>query len=306
MRIIKQYKYWIIGIIVIMLFATLWDFQISSAVVPLKSKFIVMIYYRFFEIFGEFAVMLSFVLLFGFFLNFGLRKKKSLSKYIQVVGNGIGLIIATTLQFIAISGYLFPEGGNSNGTITPLMIMISFLLGLFYAFFITKIMSLIKDENYRYYRKVALVGILYIVLVVLIVNGIKVIWARPRYWLIESGKSYFVPWYVINGTGQTSVSNAYMSFVSGHTANAFVAAYISMWSLNNRKWWFNLGMTWGLCVALSRILAGQHFLSDSVMGGVISFALLIIISTLFKLDQKPSNSEKGENETEDVASSHLV
>lgn len=283
MKIINQHKFWIIAIIIIMVIASFWDYQLSVFLVKYSDNIFLNLYYRFFAIFGEFAFVFLIVLAFGLFFNFGLRKENSTKKYMQVVGNGIGLITFSFFQFLSFSRYLKPEGGNSHGEITLTMYIVSIALGLVLAFIVNKYMNNIKDEDYKYYKKVASVGVLYVFLLVLIVNGIKIIWARPGFWMVESGMASFVPWYIINGTGQTEVSNAYMSFVSGHTANAFSSIYLSLWSLKKSKLWFNIGMTWGACVAISRIFAGQHYISDIAMGGVIAFILFIVLVTIFKL-----------------------
>ncbi len=293
MKTFKQYKFWIIAIIAIMVAATIWDYQIDVFLAQYSQIFLINFFYRFFEIFGEFAATFIFVLLFGFFFNFGLRRERGIAKYFQVGLNGIGLLLFSFFQFIGFARYLFPEGGNSHGTVTTPMYFVSLVLGVILSVGINKLMDNIKDEDYRYYKKVALVGLLYIILLTVSVNLIKMVWARPRFWLIETGEAVFVPWYIINGTGQSEVVNAYMSFVSGHTANAFAFVYLSLWSINNREKWFNIAMVWGLCVAVSRLFAGQHFLSDTIGGGTIAFVLFIVLTYIFKLN---INEEKFENE----------
>lgn len=284
MKTIKQYKYWIIIIAVLMVIATFFDYQISVVSSKLNENFIIHSFYRFFEIFGEFAAVTVLVLMFGLFFNFGLRRQKSVLKYIQVLLNGLGFFMFSVLQFLSFARYLFPEGGNSHGTITTPMFVVCVFLGTCFAFLVNNRMKYIDEKDYKYFKKVALVGLLYVVLLTVAVNAIKFAWARPRYWMVESGEAPFVPWYILNGADQTSVTNAYMSFVSGHTANAFVAIYLSLWSLKNREKYFNYGMIWGLCVAVSRIFAGQHYLSDTLMGGTLSFVLFMVLVGIFKLN----------------------
>ncbi len=285
MKTIKQYKVWILAISVIMVIASIWDYQIDVVLTKLNEIFIVHVFYRFLEIFGEFAFMLFFVLAFGFFFNFGLRRKKSFFKYVQVAFNGIGFVLFSIFEFVGFARYLFPEGGNSHGNVTITMYIFSVLFGVVFAFIVNKLMCRIDDKAYKYYKKVALVGVLYIILLTVLVNVIKMTWARPRFWLVESGEAVFVPWYIINGTGQEKITNAYMSFVSGHTANAFAAMFLSHWSLKNSKKWFSYGMIWGLCVAVSRLFAGQHFLSDTIMSGTIAFGLFLVVTSLFELNK---------------------
>lgn len=278
----KKIYYWFIPIVLLMLVGTFFDLQISHWQADVSDNFIINGYFRFFEIFGEFAFSLIPAVVFAFFANFGFRKDGTI-KWIQTILNGLGLLMFSFLEFAGFARYLFPEGGHSHGTVTPTMYAISLVLGIILAVVLFKAMDKIKDEDYKYFRRVAIMSIVYVVVLTIAVNGIKFIWARPRYWMVASGEATFVPWYIINGNNITDVTNAYMSFPSGHTANAFASLALSLWFVNKGDKLFNVFMIWGLLTAMSRIFAGQHYLTDTIMGGLLSFTLFVLLLKLFKL-----------------------
>lgn len=279
----KKLYYWFLPIILLMLIGTFFDLQISIWQDTVADNIIIHSYYRFFEIFGEFAFMFIFALVFGLFANFGYRKE-GVIKWVQMLLNGFGLIAFSIMEFISFARYLAPTDGNSHGEITQPMIVISIVLGLVLAIIIFKLMFNIKDEDYSYYRKIAIVSIVYVVILTITVNTVKVIWARPRYWMVAGGQATFVPWYIINGNQITDVTNAYMSFPSGHTANAFASLAIMLWFPKRKELFLNIFMTWGLLTAISRIFAGQHYLTDTVMGAVIAVTIFTLLLKLFKIN----------------------
>ncbi|MFV0556374.1 MAG: hypothetical protein ACK5LM_04655, partial [Lactovum sp.] len=174
----KKIYYWFVPILLLMLVGTFFDLQISEWQDKINQNLIIHSYYRFFEIFGEFAFSLVPAVVFAFFTNFGYRKTGA-KKWIQIILNGLGLVFFSFMVFSGFARYLFPEGGNSHGTVTPLMYVISIVLGLLLAVTLFFLMTKIKDEDYKYYRKIAVLSLIYIILLTLTVNVIKFIWARP-------------------------------------------------------------------------------------------------------------------------------
>lgn len=165
------------------------------------------------------------------------------------------------------------------------MQVVSLILGIILALLIFKLMFKISSANYKYFRRVAIMSIVYLITLTIVINSIKIIWARPRYWAVVSGEASFYPWYVINGDHVGTVTNAFKSFPSGHTANAFASLALSLWFTTKRSTVFNLMMVWAILTAASRIFAGQHYLTDTIMGGLISFSLFLIFYKLFKVDK---------------------
>lgn len=280
----KKLQYWLLAAIILIGVGTIWDFQISQWQATVNQNIIIHFYYRFFEIFGEFSKQLVVATGFGFFANFGFRKK-SFTGYTQMVIASIGLFYYSIEQFLETAKYLFPEGGNSHGPIPPSIHTLCIILGIITAIIIFNLMFKIEDENYKHFRNVAIVCIVYVLLLNEVITFLKHTWARPRFWTVTAGNASFIPWYVINGEHIEQVNNAYMSFPSGHTANAFVSLGLSLWFINKRDLLFNIFMGWGLLTAISRIFAGQHYLTDTLIGGLISVCLFLILFKLFNLEK---------------------
>lgn len=108
----KKIYYWFIPIIILMAIGTFFDWNISQWQDQVNENFIIRTYYRFFEIFGEFAFSLIPAIIFGFFANFGFRKRKPVIRIIQTGLNSIGLLLFSFLLFISFAHYLQPQGGN--------------------------------------------------------------------------------------------------------------------------------------------------------------------------------------------------
>ncbi len=115
--------------------------------------------------------------------------------------------------------------------------------------------------------------------VLLVVDGLKLLWGRVRYRdMVAAGDlSAFTPWYVINFFGGDT------SFPSGHTANATVILtsvyYFKFLPEAKRKTvstvFAVLLALWVVVVALSRVFVGAHFLSDVLTGGVLTVAIVL-------------------------------
>ncbi|MCH4015202.1 MAG: phosphatase PAP2 family protein [Solobacterium sp.] len=131
-----------------------------------------------------------------------------------------------------------------------------------------------SDENIH---TVCLAIIADVILSMVIVNVLKLIWARPRFIYMDDPQREFKAWYVINGPAL--VSDAYKSFPSAHTVSAGTSLSLcwlpcACTKLKDRKKTI-LVLTWIviLFVAVSRIFAGMHFLSDTLGG--MGLAVLI-------------------------------
>ena len=153
------------------------------------------------------------------------------------------------------------------------------------------------------------------ILVTLISSGLvqllKMLWGRPRFYALQLFGLDFVPWYRVAGFAMRS--DAFRSFPSGHTAGAaaifflvfltqlFPSRFVRRWKL-----WVFAGI-YTLIIASTRIMAGMHFLTD-VMGGCGVYLLtMVILAALFQrngidiwaeLEQEELNDEKSmENKT---------
>ena len=109
----------------------------------------------------------------------------------------------------------------------------------------------------------------------------KSIWARPRMRTIND-VSEFKHWYEINGW---SNDNDLKSFPSGHSANGFISLafmiFVPYFKKIKMRDFLIVAITWGLLVALSRVVIGEHFLSDVVVGSYITIFMFILLERLF-------------------------
>ncbi len=122
----------------------------------------------------------------------------------------------------------------------------------------------------------------------IVINGIKLFWGRPRMRMITvQDDAYFVPWYRFDRPlrslllSQGVPLEELKSFPSGHTAAASCILLYSLLPLVKNKdnskladRLLILGLGYILIVAISRIIAGAHFVSDVTAG--FAFCMLVI------------------------------
>lgn len=141
------------------------------------------------------------------------------------------------------------------------------------------------------------VAILLVILCeLLVVNLIKVCWGRPRMRLVVSHpEAYFFPWWR-RGTALKEPLTAagvgadeFKSFPSAHTANAAtmlllgLAPYLKPSLQRYRKVLVAFGFGWTAVVALSRIMLGAHYLTDTAVGFLICFlSIYLICGAIFR------------------------
>lgn len=240
---------------------------------------------RFFEIFGEVPLLIMGVISFSI-LAATRGKKYKISSALQLC---IFSLLGTLVSFLGvfmIMGYLAKDGayGDSHGQISNTMMVVAVILAIIIYIISYLIASRTKEENVRYYRRIAIFGIVFFFATLIFVNVIKTVWGRPRYWSVIQGDSEFVPWYIINGPAP---SNEFKSFISGHTANAFTMIYFSLFAIKKElreQQFYILGIIWGLLVAASRLFIGQHFITDVVFSGIFVLALFEILYKVFKIN----------------------
>ncbi len=141
------------------------------------------------------------------------------------------------------------------------------IVGLIVGFIFLKITSKYSDEKVSNYKNAALTCIGIAVSVLVIINMLKMGFGRPRPWAVFGENVAFSSWY------QPHFFSGYRSFPSGHTANATMIIMLAVYFPKKRKWLVPLLSLWIIAVAVSRLFAGAHFLSDVLFG--CFFTLLI-------------------------------
>jgi len=103
--------------------------------------------------------------------------------------------------------------------------------------------------------------------------------ARPRDIAEFGGAKQFTPAFIIS-----SECSRNCSFSSGHGAGGFFALALAV-ALGRRRWLYVAGIGFGAMVSLSRIAAGAHFLSDSI---VSFFVMLLVSDVLYHYMMSPA------------------
>lgn len=125
----------------------------------------------------------------------------------------------------------------------------------------------------------------------LILDNIKTLWGRQRFWTMDNPLLQFTPWYAPQFPNQermTQMGDAIKSFPSGHSMGSISTLWLSMlpsflpFCQKHLSAWVN-GLSlfalsfWGGTI-FSRILLGEHFLSDVAISGII-FLLFFLFFT---------------------------
>jgi len=256
------------------------DYAISKSIINPESSWA-----NFFNMFGELPAMLG--LLIAVSILFGGRKKDV--KWRNIIGYIVSIPLMLIFSFaVAIMpiNYYFEHAESSVPMlwygIAALLAIVLFVLALL-------IIKKVGNLKLREMRKAGIVLLVLIIAEMLLVNVVKIIWARPRMRSIESADE-FVHWYKINGI---SNDNELKSFPSGHAANAFImlayTMFLPYFKKIKKNWALAFALAWGICVSLSRVVLGAHFLSDVLVGSYITIILFFAIyKTIFRNQPKES------------------
>jgi membrane-associated phospholipid phosphatase len=190
----------------------------------------------------------------------------------------LGLLILSTLAGVMPVTYLHLP--LWTGMILSLSVLIITIL----------LIRKIPIELYPKVRRIAWVGLLTLVCSSLIVSLFKMGWSRVRFRDMGLSISAFTPWYLPNGfLGNLK----WASFPSGHVATAtviFVFTLLPTVFFSLKKYAKVISILcylWVIMVMFSRIIMGAHFLSDTIVGALISLTLFQLFSNhwLVKNDQ---------------------
>lgn len=128
---------------------------------------------------------------------------------------------------------------------------------------------------------------------ILVVNLIKIPWGRARMRLVASdSRAYFMPWWQPGTELRDALVAAgvaaeeFKSFPSGHSANSSCLMLLSLLPILRPQWrcrqsaLFCAGFGWALVVAVSRIVMGAHYLSDTAVGLTVGLAATAAVCCL--------------------------
>ena len=152
--------------------------------------------------------------------------------------------------------------------------------------------SLIEREKMHRLFKFAVFAIAFAAASVVVMQVMKNIWCRMRYrdMLKVGSEDGFTPWYKIMFGREDMIEDGdYTSFPSGHTSSAahiflFAALcdIIPGWDKKGVRIGVNIGCTaFTVVVAISRIVANAHFLSDVLVGGYLTYLIFVALRRAF-------------------------
>lgn len=203
------------------------------------------------------------------------RNKEKSVKYNLRTGGYIILLLLFALMAAMLPVKYFNGPTVLIPIIATLYIVISYIIAKKYS-----------STNREELRNAAIVGVLTFVFVVITFNLVKMGWGRERYRHMIATGSFegFSLWFTPQ---KLTTDNEFMSFPSGHSANAAIMIWITLiptfiTSLREKKNWFiGFSLLWILVVPISRIMVGAHFASDVTMGVTITLIIFAILESRY-------------------------
>ncbi|MGZ9583784.1 phosphatase PAP2 family protein [Paenibacillus marinisediminis] len=257
---------------VLLLLFSFTDLEISKAIATIKTSF-----GEFFFIYGEMSTVILMFLAGNVFLASALKgvtRGKKLLHY----GLGVIMIVFSIFMHVAMLAYrLELEASTTVFAVVSLIVMLVITLVLQRYAYVR-----FSDEDRSYLLKIAYTSIIYLFVIALLIEGIKMGWGRVRFRDLMPDYSNFSPWYQIQGEGGSS-------FPSGHSANSFMAVAISLFVLPQYKKLKQLvfigGFIWWFTTATSRVYYSAHYASDVTVGFMISISLMFLIYNFLHRNQ---------------------
>lgn len=256
------------------------DYDVSRQLVNEGSPF-----GMFLNHFGEIPAYLGVVI--SAFILYGARQRGSRTR--TVVQHLLVLPVLVILTFFVVwlpFQYLYEYTEYAGATVPEVIQQgVSWLVWIETALLVVIGLALTNAparERFERLARPAWLFIAVVVLSVIVVNLVKIGWARPRMRSIDNLEG-FRYWYEIAGPTN---DNELKSFPSGHTAVSFgVIAYALFAPYTSRLragYIVAFGAVWGSLVALSRVVIGAHFLSDVLAGAYVTVLLFSLAATILE------------------------
>lgn len=249
------------------------DYPLSSALYNASNPFAL-----FFAAYGAIPAPLGCVAA-GTLFVCGRSREKAVTGAVQTAGGvllllaGAGLVCFLPAVYLPVSPALLAAVGLVLSATTVLLTR-----------------RLARGADRAVIHRVALAILLVILCELAAVNLIKVCWGRPRMRLVASHpEAYFFPWWR-RGTALKEpllaagvAADEFKSFPSAHTANAATMLLLGLAPCLKprlqrcQRALVAFGFGWTAVVALSRILLGAHYLTDTAVGFLIGFLSVYFI-----------------------------
>ena len=270
-QILISTAFLLLGFMVIGTFA---DYPISKVLYNQSNPFGL-----FFAAFGEYPAALG-IAAAGAMLLVARNREKRFKSVLQIFAGGWFILSGAAMAAMLPKGYLEIPTWLSVGiglTCTGLTVWGTFCL------------CNCADRSTAI--RVAVTVLLVIFTDIILVNVIKVPWGRARMRLVAVDERVcFMPWWQLgSGLKETLIAagvpaEEFKSFPSGHTANASALMLLCLIPMlrtqlaKKQNLLFGIGLFWTALVALSRIMMGAHYLTDTVVGFAIGLGALVGVS----------------------------
>ena len=267
----------------------------------------------FFEIVGDSPVEIMLAFAIDIIFVYAFRFKEGAAKKVLLIISGIFSVVPGFVLSLIVFDRVKPHVlyGVDAELSTGAYLQLTYLFfGVVFAVLGILAVNNFSDESIKKLLRFAVATIVFAAVSTIAINlGIKEIFGRMRFRAMNVnpddetiGFAAYSRWYEIKGhtvSDETMMkafghTDANKSFPSGHTGAAGTSYALIM--LNSvlkpqkksvRAAMWILPVTFTGLVALSRIMVGAHFMSDVLMGGTLSFVLMIIAREIIVL--------KGEN-----------
>ena len=264
-------------LLVMMVIGSVWDYPISRALYNQSN-----VLGLFFAAFGEYPAALGFAAA-GAMLISARNREKRLRGVLQALAGCVLLLFGAAMAAVLPTGYL----DISMGLSAVISIACTALA-------VWGILRLCRDADRGTVLRVAAVFLLVVFADILVVNLIKIPWGRPRMRLVAvDERACFLPWWQPGTDLRDTLVAAgvaaeeFKSFPSGHTANASALMLLCLLPRLSSKLegkqtaLFLTGFVWAALVALSRIIMGAHYLTDTMAGFAVGLISLAAVCACF-------------------------
>ncbi len=271
--------------IIMLIFGMIFDFQISSAIYdPINTSFFGIIMSGICELPVCFALALG-----GSLLIIGRNKE---NKTYVVLSFIFGIIAMVVGAYYVYDTFLDIAKFSSTQNYELLIRILGIVFALLFVG-VTVLLSFKFTKNYEDKKKLFICGFYLLIIVCLVAalaTGFKYLWSRPRpryIFIEENPEDLFHPLWILNPFKALKDGDNFKSFPSGHTTYAslemFVLPLLGFLFNKDKKIniiLFYIGLLWALLAALSRIVAGAHFLSDVSFGLIITSCSTLLINKI--------------------------
>ncbi|MCH9030493.1 MAG: phosphatase PAP2 family protein [Bacteroidetes bacterium] len=244
------------------------DLQISISVVNQNSGWA-----NFLQSFGEIPGLL--VLYSGAVIFIASYKSGSKFKYYSFI---IFIFLAAVYLSRRMSLTIYIEVTDNYDFVTQYKWYIYLIFFVLNWFLYIRLKKLNYSDKLKTFSKVSILLGLFGYL--MLVQPIKQLWGRVRFKDLDALYSNFTPWFLPNGI------NGNQSFPSGHAAMGWMILPLLILVQTKNVYMKTIVlmiiMSWGITLALSRVIIGAHYASDILFGSyivIILFLLLIKYST---------------------------